>query len=113
MNLQDFPDAIAESQRHLSLLKQTADEMQEVVDRMMQEIDYQVAFDPDLKNDAQRKARRIELMTSAQYVGALNTVKEAKQRCTLATIETDRLINLFAVAKIQAREAIAQMSAVV
>jgi len=107
MDLQDFPDAIADSQRHLLLLRQTADEMQAEVDRLNQQIDYEIAFDTDLKNDAQRKARRIELMNSTSYLEALANLKTAKHQSALASIETDRLLNRFAIAKIQAREAIA------
>ncbi|MGC8711728.1 MAG: hypothetical protein ACP5RH_04995, partial [Leptodesmis sp.] len=67
MKLIDYPAEIAEKQRQLLRIEQHIRRLQEIVNGLTAEIDTAIAFDSDLKNDAQRKAKRLELMSTAEY----------------------------------------------
>jgi hypothetical protein len=73
-------------------------------------IDRDIAFDPTLKNDAQRKVRRQELMeTDANYFRATLDLKNAQDKRTSLDIQLQLLRNEFSVLKLERREAIAQL----
>lgn len=76
-------------------------------------IEKQVAFDKDLKNDGQRKAKRKELLSQDDgydlLTGKLETDQRAKAR---AEIRLTLLINQFTVAKIEARGETARQLAI-
>jgi hypothetical protein len=63
-------------------------------------IDYAIAFDTDLKNEAQRKVKRVELMREDLKLQKLREQAEIDLNC---------LLNKFAIAKLERRAAIAQM----
>jgi hypothetical protein len=63
-------------------------------------IDYAIAFDTDLKNEAQRKVKRVELMREDLKLQKLREQAEIDLNC---------LLNKFAIAKLERRTAIAQM----
>lgn len=111
MHLNQFPKAIHQSQRKLLKTAQTVRRLQENLDSLTAQVDYSIAFDAELKNDAQRKARRAVLCETPEYIEAVTLLYTAKDK--QAELETDHqlLLNQFTVAKLQIREAIASKEA--
>jgi len=110
MKLADYPAAIAHLQRQILDLDQNLIGLAESVKVFEAEIEKAIAFDSSLKNDAQRKARRIEMQqTDGDYYQASRLLKEKKEQRELLAIELELLRNSFAIAKLERREAIAQL----
>ena len=107
MEFSTYPNAIYEAQiRHYKaerLERQLKDKLAEVTNK----IDYQIAFHVELKNDAQRKAMRIELMSHSEYREAIERLRAAEYDLRVAQIELELLVNQFTVAKLEKRELIA------
>lgn len=112
MKLQDYPQVIAKLQRQILGLDQKLIGMTESVKIFEAEIDKAIAFDLTLKNDAQRKARRIELQqTDGDYYQASRLLKETKEKRELLAIELELARNQFSILKLEKREAIARLEA--
>lgn len=107
MKLIDYPAEIAEKQRQLLRIEQHIRRLQEIVNGLTAEIDTAIAFDSDLKNDAQRKAKRLELMSTAEYRKAVANLLMAQDERAEIEIDTNLLRNQFSVLELQLREAIA------
>ena len=107
MKLIDYPAAIAQQQRSLLREEQHVRRLQEVVNRLIAEIDMQIAFDTELKNDAQRKAKRIKLMKAPEYQTAFINLQMAHDRRSEIEIDLNLLRNQLSVMKLEMREAIA------
>jgi hypothetical protein len=83
--------------------------VQQLINREEGNADRVSAFDLDLKNDTQRKARRFEvLLTNHEYQTALNTLIRLNAEKANALAHLEYLRNQFSVAKLEARRAIAQ-----
>ena len=107
MKLIDYPAEIAEKQRQLLRAEQHLRRLQDILNRLTAEIDTAIAFDSDLKNDAQRKAKRLELMRSAEFRKAIANLQIAEDERAEMEIDLALLRNQFSVLKLQLREAIA------
>jgi ABC-type proline/glycine betaine transport system ATPase subunit len=107
MRLLDYPAAIAQKQRQLLQAEQHIRRLQDVLNRLTAEIDTTIAFDTELRNDAQRKARRIELMKSADYRKAATNLQIAQDQRTEIEIDLSLLRNQFSVLKLELRESLA------
>ncbi|MDX2239689.1 MAG: hypothetical protein NW224_03295 [Leptolyngbyaceae cyanobacterium bins.302] len=107
MKLIDYPVAIAEKQRQLLQTEQHIRRLQDIVNRLVAEIDTAIAFDRDLKNDAQRKAKRLELMSAPDYRRAATNLQITLDERAEIEIDMALLRNQFSVLKLQLREAIA------
>lgn len=109
MNLASYPKAIHASQVQQLRAEQLVRKLKEKVGQILAKIDYEIAWDTELKNDAQRKARRIELMNQAEYKDALELLQAAEDNLKESQIELELLTNQFTVAKLEKREAIAKL----
>ncbi|MBP5976030.1 hypothetical protein HW132_25660 [Brasilonema sp. CT11] len=79
------------------------------INRFEGNADRAAAFDMDLKNDAQRKSRRFEvLLVNQEYQKAMDTLIQLTTEKANAVAHLEYLRNLFSVAKLQARLTIAQ-----
>jgi hypothetical protein len=107
MKLIDYPAVIAERQRDLLKTDQRIRRLQDVLNRMTAEIDTTIAFDTELRNDAQRKARRLDLMSTAEYRKAVANLQMAQDERAEIDIDLNLLRNQFSVLKLEKREAIA------
>jgi hypothetical protein len=107
MKLIDYPAVIAERQRDLLKLEQRIRRLQDVLNRLTAEIDTTIAFDVDLRNDAQRKAKRLELMSAAEYRKAVANLQMAQDERSEIEIDLGLLRNQFSVLKLEKREVIA------
>lgn len=112
MQLKDYPQVIARLQRQILDLDQNLIGLAESVKIFEAEIDKAIAFDLTLKNDAQRKAKRIELQqTDGDYYSASRLFKETKEKRELLAIELELVRNQFSILKLEKREAIAHLEA--
>jgi hypothetical protein len=110
MQLHEYPQAIADVQRDLLHSQQHITMLKETVMFCLNTIDRAIAFDTDLKNDAQRKAKRSELKeTDSDYIEASLALKKAQDVYAELEIELQLLLNTFSVLKLERREAIASM----
>ena len=107
MKLVDYPATIAERQRDLLQADQRIRRLQDVLNRLTADIDTTIAFDTELRNDAQRKAKRLELMSSAEYRKAVANLQIAQDERAEVEIDLSLLRNQFSVLKLEKREAIA------
>lgn len=108
LQLSQYPDAIADLQRQLLKADRQVRQLSESVMILTAAIDRQIAFDTSLKNDAQRKAKRIELMGSdSDYITASIALRAAQDRRESVLIELQLLRNQFSILKLDRQEAIA------
>ena len=109
LTLPEFPNAIAEFERRLNLQNRQISTLLAAIVEIEGEVDGKIAFDANLKNDAQRKAKRTELLAESFYQKCLADCEEAQDRRREVEIELERLHNLFTIAKLQMRHATAQL----
>lgn len=109
MQLSHYPGAIAQAAQRVNELDSQIMAVQQLINREEGNADRVSAFDLDLKNDTQRKARRFEvLLTNHEYQTALNTLIRLNAEKANALAHLEYLRNQFSVAKLEARSAIAQ-----
>lgn len=106
MKLIDYAAAIAEQQRKLLQADQRIRRFQDIVNHLTAEIDTTIAFDVSLKNDAQRKAKRLEMMNAPEYRTAVANLQIAQDQRAEIDIDLNLLRNQFSVLKLEKREAI-------
>ena len=109
LTLAEFPDAIAEFERRLNLQNRQISTLLAAIVEIEGEVDGKIAFDANLKNDAQRKAKRTELLAESFYQKCLADCEEAQDRRREVEIDLERLQNLFTIAKLQMRHETAQL----
>ena len=73
--LSHYPLAIAQAAQRVNEIDSQIMAVQQLINREEGNADRISAFDPDLKNDSQRKARRFELLlTHQEYQTAVSTL---------------------------------------
>lgn len=107
MRLLDYPAAIAQKQHELLRAEQHVRRLQDVLNRLTAEIDTTIAFDTELRNDAQRKAKRLEMMKAADYRKAATNLQMAQDQHAALEIDLNLLRNQFSVLKLELRESLA------
>ena len=109
MELNHYPGAIAQAAQRVNELDSEIMAVQQLLDRVEGNADSRSAFDIDLKNDLQRRARRFEvLLTDREYQTATNTLMRLTAEKANALAHLEYLRNQFSVAKLETRRAIAQ-----
>jgi hypothetical protein len=109
MELNHYPGAIAQAAQRVNELDAEIMAVQQLLNRVEGNADRRSAFDIDLKNDLQRKARRFEvLLTDREYQTATNTLMRLTAEKANALAHLEYLRNQFSVAKLETRRAIAQ-----
>ncbi len=109
MQLSHYPAAIAQAAQRANEIDSQLMAVQHQVNRFEGNADRVAAFEMDLKNDAQRKARRFEvLLVNQEYQKAIDTQIRLTVDKANAIAHLEYLHNQFSVAKLEARLAIAQ-----
>ncbi|MBD2495409.1 hypothetical protein [Nostoc sp. FACHB-280] len=109
MQMNHYPSAIAQAAQRVNELDSQLMAVQQQINRFEGNADRAAAFDVDLKNDAQRKARRFEvLLLNNEYQKAVDTQIQLTVEKANAIAHLEYLRNQFSVAKLEARLAIAQ-----
>ncbi|WP_414527224.1 hypothetical protein [Nodularia chucula] len=104
-----YPSAIAQAAQQVNQINSNLMAVEQQISRYEGNADLAAAFDVDLKNDAQRKARRFEvLLVNQEYQKAMDTQIRLIAEKANATANLEYLRNQFSVAKLEARLAIAQ-----
>lgn len=111
MNINQYPNAIATVQRQRARLETRIRKAQYSLNDYLTKVEIAIAFDGELKNDAQRKAKRLELLQAQEYILLRDALDEATNRQVKLEIELELLRNQFAVLKLELREAIANREA--
>ncbi|MEH2127002.1 hypothetical protein [Nostoc sp.] len=109
MQLSHYPAVIAQAAQRANEIDSQLMAVQHQVNRFEGNADRTAAFEMDLKNDAQRKARRFEvLLVNQEYQKAIDTQIRLTVDKANAIAHLEYLRNQFSVAKLEARLAIAQ-----
>nr|WP_290224090.1 hypothetical protein [Trichocoleus desertorum] len=111
MNLQDYPQAIAQASTLVNDLEFQITQAKRIITSIEGRVDAQIAFG-DYKNDPQRKAVRFELLQSdPSYQEALHNLGQLIAAKAKAMVELELVRNQYSVAKIGARAAMVQQIA--
>lgn len=109
MQLSHYPAAIAQAAQRANEIDSQLMAVQHQINRFEGNADRVAAFEMDLKNDAQRKARRFEvLLVNQEYQKAIDTQIRLTLDKANAIAHLEYLRNQFSVGKLEARLAIAQ-----
>ncbi|BDA66255.1 unknown protein [Rivularia sp. IAM M-261] len=109
MQLSHYPSAIAQASQRVNEIDSQLMAVQLQINRFEGGADRISSFDMDMKNDAQRKARRFEvLLVNQEYQKALDTQIRLVTEKANALAHLEYLRNQFSVAKLEARLKIAQ-----
>jgi hypothetical protein len=110
MHLKQYPKAIATQQTQLLELRQAMRQVRETIAGKEIDIDKAVVFDDTLKNEAQRKVKRSELVhNDVDLLYLLERLDALDDQKKAAEIDLNRLMNQLAIAKLEKRQTIAQM----
>jgi hypothetical protein len=112
MNLQDYPQAIAQAATLVNDLEFQIHQAKRIITAVEGRVDAQIAFG-DYKNDPQRRAVRFELLnTDSSYQEALHNLGQLIAAKAKAMVQLELTRNQYSVAKIEARaEMVKQIAA--
>ena len=79
------------------------------IDLYKLDIEKAIASDDTLKNDTQRKAKRLELQLKADYNQMISDILKSKDKISNLEIELNLANNRFSVAKLRSRFEIANL----
>lgn len=106
--LEDYPHAIAQARAAIARCDQRIAELEADIERRHAQFEKWVADDNDLRNDNQRRAALKEYRyNDAQYQGWLALQRNQQEKRTQHEIRLELLRGAFSVAKLQARQQIA------
>ena len=83
--------------------------MEGSIDLYKLDIEKAIASDDTLKNDTQRKAKRLELQLKADYNQMISDILKSKDKISNLEIELNLANNRFSVAKLRSRFEIANL----
>lgn len=112
MNLQDYPQAIAQAATLVNDLESQIHQAKRIITAVEGRVDSQIAFG-DYKNDPQRKAARFDLLhADSDYQAALHNLGQLMAAKAKAFVALELVKNQYSVAKIEARaEMVRQIAA--
>ena len=83
--------------------------LEDSLDLYKLEVEKAIASDETLKNDTQRKAKRLELQLKSDYSQMVSDILKAKDKISNLEIELNLVNNRFSVAKLRSRFEIANL----
>jgi regulator of replication initiation timing len=107
--LSEFPQQLADLAQQLHEADKVIRQRQQQLDTLTAEIEQAIAGDRDLKNEQQRKAKRLELTTSTAYQQAQAALQTAQDERHQLHIQYRLIADRFTVAKLITRERIASL----
>lgn len=109
--LADYPHEIAKARTAIARIDTQIAEIRRRLEQLELEIDGLVAFDPELKNDNQRRAKRGQLKhEQAECIELEANLKTAEQERLKLEIRLTLLRDMFSVAKLQRQLEIATLN---
>ena len=110
MNLNEYPQVIAKLQAEVFGLDLTIEQTHAIVKQIEADVDSQIAFDAALRNDAQRKAKRQQLIDEhPHYWEHQEILGQYRSKREQHFIELCLRRNEFSILKLEKREAIARL----
>jgi hypothetical protein len=118
-HLKEYPNMIAEVETKILNLDREVNIYKEQLSFMDADIEAALSFaapsanasDKELKNEQQRKTRRLELKQEPDYLQVKAALIEATEKRDKEAIQLNLLRNQFSVAKLEIRQKIAQLEA--
>ncbi len=110
--LNQYPSAIASLEESLLQANLEVEIQSERLAFFDGEIEAVIASDSALKNEQQRKAKRLEKQQEPDYLEAKAALKDALLRRERLSIQLNQMRNEFSVAKLEARMKVANLEAV-
>src|SRR5581483_6441550 len=105
LELRDYPELMAEKELALLRLDRQLSRAKSSLDSAVNEIEREIAFDENLKNDHQRRAKKHEMLTSqAWYEELTERIDLTETEVRRLTIELNLLRNQFTLEKLFLRE---------
>jgi predicted metalloenzyme YecM len=102
----EYPKDIADVQKRAMRLDRRIRKTQRLLDARNYEIEQAIADHPELKNDQQRRAKRLEQMQDPEYIALSEAIADATDRKTRLEIDLGQLRNEFSILKLQYRDEI-------
>ncbi|NJL10252.1 MAG: hypothetical protein HC908_08985 [Calothrix sp. SM1_7_51] len=113
MELHEYPGSIAKTQTELHHLETEITELVEDTKLIELEIDKQISFNTEYKNETQRKTARKDLLDKhSDYWEFIECLKRLKSKREELSIELVRLQGEFSVKKLLKREFVAKLEMV-
>jgi hypothetical protein len=107
MNINEYPLTIAKIERQILSQTQAARRIQETINILHSKVEQAIAFDESLKNDSQRKSKKIELLNDiAEYQDCLNKLIEIQDKQKGLEIDLNYYRSQFTVKKLEYRDRI-------
>lgn len=109
LSLNQYPTAIAQASQAVNEIEYRLNEARQHLARLEGNAERVVAFEVNLKNDNQRRARRFEvLQANLEYRQANDALNRLAMEKANATAQLEHLRNEFSVAKLETQLSIAQ-----
>ncbi|MFN6475331.1 hypothetical protein [Nostoc sp. DedQUE07] len=106
----EYPAAIASIKIEIHELDIQIERLYKIIKQIESQVDSIIAFDKTLYNDAQRKAKRQQLLQEhISHWEFQEDISEVRAIREIKNIDLGRLLDEFSVMKLEKREAIAQM----
>lgn len=110
MNLNEYPTAIAKLQAEVFNRDLVIEKTHSNIKQIEAEIDTEIAFDTTLRNDAQRKAKKQQLLEEHPSAWEQQEIlSQYRSKREMAFIELCLRRNEFSILKLERREAIARL----
>ncbi|NES69361.1 MAG: hypothetical protein F6K24_31095 [Okeania sp. SIO2D1] len=111
MHLHEYPEAIALCRKRLISLELSVESLAELVKAYEGEIKLKVAFDQSLKNEAQRKAKELELRANPRgdYAQMNQELKQHREEKEMQECQLELLRNQFSLLKLELKKQIAEL----
>ena len=101
--IEEYPALIAQAARTLNQVEAFLSQHRAEIAQVEAMADCKVAFDPDLKNEQQRKARRAEILGSSVYSKLCDLAEATQQQRAEILVTLEQLRGEFSVARLQAK----------
>lgn len=107
--LKQFPKTIAKIEKQLLKLNQEIEIQHQLIGFLDADIEKVIADDKALKNDQQRKSKRLELQQQPDYLEVKRKLTELKEKRDLTSIQLNQSRSEFSVMKLELRMQIANL----
>lgn len=109
MKLNQYPAAIALAAQRVNEIDSQIASIELLINRLEGNADKIAAFEVDLKNENQRKARRFDVLaTNIEYQRSLDSLIQLNSEKANAVVHLEYMRNQFSVAKLEARLSLVQ-----
>ena len=110
--LKQYPKAIASVEEKLLKLNQEIAIENQLISFLDAELEKAIANDKELKNEQQRKTKRLELQQQPDYLEVKRKLTQVKEERDRQLIQLNQLRSEFSVMKLEVRMQIANLEAV-